>query len=65
MARITAAEMDVRVNRVVRLLCNGGSRSDVLQYAASQLVQPTRRLVLADRASVPAAATGIIRACKR
>jgi len=36
MARITAAEMDIRCNRIVRLLSNGGSRSDILQYSANQ-----------------------------
>jgi hypothetical protein len=36
MARITAAEMELRVNRIVRLLCNGGSRSDILQFSANQ-----------------------------
>ena len=34
--RSSNAELGLRVNRVARLLANGATRSDVLQYASSQ-----------------------------
>ncbi len=35
-AKSTNAEKDMRINRFARLLSNGGTRSDCLQYGASQ-----------------------------
>ena len=35
-AKSTNVEKDMRINRFARLLSNGGTRSDCLQYGASQ-----------------------------
>ncbi len=40
--RSSRAELGLRVNRVARLLANGGTRSDVLQYASTQWECSTR-----------------------
>lgn len=40
--KIGKAAMDMRVNRIARLLANGGTRSDCMQYAAAQWGIATR-----------------------
>jgi hypothetical protein len=35
MAKGTAVDVELRINAIVKLLANGASRSDVLQYAAN------------------------------
>jgi len=40
--RSSNAELGLRVNRIARLLANGGTRSDVLQYASNQWECSTR-----------------------
>ena len=34
--KIGKAAMDMRINRIARLLANGGTRSDCMQYAAKE-----------------------------
>ena len=34
--KIGKAAMDMRINRIARLLANGGTRSDCIQYAAKE-----------------------------
>ena len=36
MAKSTKIEVDMRVNRVARLLANGAVRSEIVQYAANE-----------------------------
>jgi len=40
--KIGKAAMDMRINRIARLLANGGTRSDCMQYAATQWGISTR-----------------------